>query len=153
MQNKRPQVYPEWFAQRVVYCWFVLGWGIPEIAAHWWIGQSTVKRMVTRLKQNSPTLGAKSRTGKHYKNRKMKSHHIAFILHLLRYKSDMYLDEFAEALHSKFAVTVSLSTICLSLYRAGITRKQVGGGAVWFWLQNGTDISGMILVCNVYIVC
>jgi len=52
----RPGSYPEFFASRLVCCWWVLGWEPEEVASHWFVGLSTVKRMIARFEAGQERL-------------------------------------------------------------------------------------------------
>ena len=62
----RPGSYPEFFASRLVCCWWVLGWEPEEVASHWFVGLSTVKRMIARFEAGQERLCARGKGGRPY---------------------------------------------------------------------------------------
>ena len=122
----RTDKYPEWYLQRLLYCWYVLNWSVEEVAEYWVVCESTIWRSIRRFRAGSPTLAASGRTGRSTRKRKLKTNHVSYLLHLLWNRSDLYLDEFAGKLHQKFGFKPSLSTICRAFQQRGVTRKQVG---------------------------
>ena len=131
MNNESKNVRLLWFSS----CRFFYNWSCVAIGERFEISEKTVRRWTKRFVAGSDRLTTDGRKGKaQYRNAKLKQEHHTFLIHLLTWRSDLYLDEFSDAILEHFHIRVSLSTICRALQSLGYTRKVVRGPSSHAWV-------------------